>query len=273
MKILFPVVSALLFMLLSTCNPPVVVESKWAPSPPPFDGNPAPWKDVMQYPDDPQFGIGVRNDGTFLYLDMTSWKRDVNTQILRFGFTTWFTSPSKKGKRFGIHFPLGMKNAPPLHSTAERARDPQAMRERMEQTLQEMELLGPGKEDSIPVKTGVAESFGIIVRLFPSDENLVYQIKVPLRSDSLCKYAVDIGNDTLLNVTFESSVPDIDPHGQGESGSEMQPTGGGGMHGEGSGGGMHGGGHGHGGYSGTSAEAMPSAFTASFSIGLSRNPK
>ena len=281
MKKFFLIVSLCVLTLLSTCNPPAVVESRWTDSPIVFDGNPAQWKDIMEYPDDPQFGIGVRNDGTFLYLSMTSWKREVNKQILRFGFTTWFTSPSKKGKRFGIHFPLGMmKNAAARRADRESMHDPEAMKERMEEALQEMELLGPGKDDSVPVKTGVAESFGLIVRLFPSDENLVYQIKVPLRQDSVSKYAIDIGNDSLLKVTFESTVTDVDMHSRGEGGMGTPNMGGGGMSGGGRpGGGMGGGGAGRGmhgggrgGHAGPSAEEMPASFNASFSIGLARNP-
>jgi hypothetical protein len=213
---------------------------------------------------------------------MTSWKRAVNRQILRFGFTTWFTSPSKKGKRFGIHFPLGMrKNAATWRADRESMHDPEAMRERLQESLQEMELLGPEKNDSVPVKTAVAESFGLAVRLFPSDENIVYEIKVPLRQDSVSKYAMDIGNDSLLKVTFESTVPDVDMHSRGDGGMETQHMGGGGggMSGGGrSGGGMGGGGrgmHGHGGgggHAGPSAEEMPASFNASFSIGLAKSP-
>jgi hypothetical protein len=171
--------------------------------------------------------------------------------------------------------------------------DPEAMRSRMEAALQEMELLGPEKNDSVPVRTVVAESFGFTVRLFPSDENLIYEIKVPLQQDSLSKYAIDIGNDSLLKVTFESTVPDVDMHSRGEGGMEAPNMGGGGMSGGGrpggggmggGGGGMSGGGRpgggggggmpggGRGGPAGPSADEMPKSFNASFSIGLARNP-
>ena len=239
MKKIFLFVFLSILTLLSTCNAPAVVESSWTGSPIACDGDTARWNGVMQYPEDPQFGIGVRNDGTFLYLGITSWKRAVNRQILRFGFTTWFTSPSKKGKLFGIHFPVGMrKTGAAWRAGRESIHDPDAMRARMEEALQEMELLGPEKNDSVPVKTAVAESFGLVVRVFPSDENLVYEIKVPLRQDSVSKYAIDIGNDSLLNVTFESTVPDVDMHSQDEGGTETPHMGGGGM----SGGGRPGGG-------------------------------
>ena len=281
MKKYFPIVSLSVLTLLSTCNPPAEVESGWTDTPVACDGDTARWNNVMQYPDDPQFGIGVKNDGTFLYLSITSWKRAVNRQLLRFGFTAWFTSPSKKGKRFGILFPIGMmRNSAAWHSDRRSMHDPEAMKERMEAALQEMELLGPEITDSVPVKTAVAESFGLAVRMFPSDENLIYEIKVPLRQDSVSKYALEIGNDSLLLVTFESTVPDVDTRNRGDGAMEAPHMGGGGggMSGGGRpGGGMGGGGrgmhgNGRGGHAEPSAEEMPASFNASFSIRLARNP-
>ncbi len=265
MKIVFPIVSAAVFLLLSQCDSPVDIESKWADAEIAFDGNAVQWKDTMQYPTDPQFGIGVRNDSTCLYICITSWNRTVNRQILHLGFTTWFTSHSKKGKRFGIHFPLGMRgNAWTRHEENENRDDPEAMKARFQEALQELELLGPGKDDSIPVKTKVAESFGIAARMFRSEENLVYEIKVPLRQDSVRKYAIDPGNDSLLMVTFESTVHEVESHNSSE-GREGQP-------GMGGGGGRGMGGGGHGGEGRVGAEEMPDQFKASISIRLARKP-
>jgi hypothetical protein len=276
MKILFPVVFTFVLALLSACNSPVVVESKWTDAEIPCDADTSRWKNLMQNPDDPQFGIGVQNDGRFVYVRMMSWKREVNAQLLRFGFTTWFTGPSKKGKRFGIHFPLGIKrNAAGWHADREGGNDPEEAKARMEEALQEMELLGPGKDDSVPVKTRVAESFGIVVRMFPTDENLVYEMKVPLRQDSLCKYAIDIGPDTVIKMTFETDVPDMSEHGRGYGGRDAASIASGGRGNYGGGGhggqGMHGGG-GEGGRERSSADEMPEPFITSFSLRLAGRP-
>jgi hypothetical protein len=230
----------------------------------------------MQYPDNPQFGIGVKNDGKFLYLRVVSWKDSVNKEILRLGFTTWFTSPSKKGKRFGIHFPIGVKRtAEERRADKENRPDSAEMRSRWEEALQEMEFLCPENNDSIPVKTKVAESMGIVVGLFPSQENLIYEMKMPLREDSVCKYAIDIGKDSILKVAFESDVPKVGEHshgGGGQSGSGGGKSGGGGMGGGDGGRGMHSGGGEMRGGSGAGherpAEVAPEQFKASFFVTL-----
>jgi hypothetical protein len=283
MKIFFPLVFLFGCAFLFSCNSPADIQSKWTGSEVPCDADTSRWAGVMQNLDDPQFGIGVQNDGRYVYLRMISWKREVNKQLLRFGFTTWFTSPSKKGKRFGIHFPLGMrKNEADRRAERESRNDPEEVKTRMEEALQEMELLGPGKDDSVPVKTRVAESFGIVVRMFPSEANLVYEMKVPLREDSIAKYAIDIGKDSLMDVAFETDVPDVGAHSGGESHGEGggMPGGGGGsgMHGGGAGaGGMHGGGGGggvHGGGGGREgpAEEAQDQFRTSFSLKLAHQP-
>jgi hypothetical protein len=278
--LVFPAFAILL--LITTCEPPVVVQSTWTDSEPAMDTNPGQWKDAMKYPADPQFGIGVKNDGRNLYLCMTSWKRSENSQLLRYGFTTWFTSKSKKGKRFGIRYPMGMMGSG-AGSGAIRGRRPdtQDKKAMFDLAFQEMELLGPEKDDSVPVKTAIAESLGIGVRILPSEENLVYKLKVPLREDSSAKYAINIGTDSLLSVTFEMTVPDAGENHAGgqESSSEMPGAQGGGMGGGGrgmhgggmGGGGMHGsGGSTHGSHAGTAEEETQGPFKAAFSILLAK---
>jgi uncharacterized membrane protein YgcG len=277
MKIRFLFVSAMGLALFVSCRSKVFLESTWIDTEIAYGADTAQWNKVMQYPDDPQFGIGVQNDGRYVYLRVISWKRDVNKQLLHFGFTTWFTSASKKGKRFGIHYPLGMRrNATAWRADKEGGSDPEEMKARMEESLQEMELLGPGKDDSVPVKTRVAESFGIAVRMFPSQENLIYEMKVPLREDSICKYAIDIGKDTIIEAAFESDVPDLSErsHGEGHGeGGGMGGGGGGGMHGGGGGRGAYGGGGGgQGGHERSAADEMPDQFKASFFLRLAGKP-
>jgi hypothetical protein len=254
--------SLLLVLLLSTCDKPFVIKSAWTGSEIACDNDTIQWNGAMQATADPQFSIGIRNDARFLYLRMVSWKRVVNKQILHFGSTTWFTSPSKKGKRFGLHFPLGMRNNAALsHAELEAEGSAEDRKARIEESLQELEMLGPGKDDSLPVKTKVAESFGIVVRMFPTEENLVYEIKIPLHRDSATTYAVDIGKDSVMSVTFESDDSDQSGRGQGQRHDDLPGMGGGGA-GVGGGRGTHGGGNGlrHGGGAGAGGEGQQRSF-------------
>ena len=285
MKKVLLFIPVLAIVLLAACRPRIIVQSMWTDSQSAIDADSAQWKDATRYPSDPQLGIGVKNDGRNVYLCITSWKRAVNHRVLRYGLTAWFASKSKKGKLFGIRYPMGMaQSGAGWRANRDRQPDPNDGKSMLDLAFQEMELLGPEKTDSVPVRTVIAESLGIAVRIIPSEENLVYKVKVPLREDSLAKYAIDIGNDSLLSVTFETTVPDAAENRAG--GSEMSSAPGGGMHGGGmggggrgmrggggggGGGGMHGGG-GHGGHEASSTGDSQGPFNASFSILLARNP-
>ncbi|HUI91048.1 MAG TPA: hypothetical protein VLX68_02270 [Chitinivibrionales bacterium] len=271
------VLVAILLPILLGCKPQEIIQSKWTAPDSLLAADTSRWKGQVQYPDDPQFGVGARNDSKYLYLCLTSWKQDVNRRILRYGFTTWFTSKSKKRRLFGIHFPVGQTAGAPgggwrHHNGGQEAEGaPQIS----DESLQQMELLGPEKSDSVPVKTSVALTFGIVVKMFPTYESLVYLLKVPLNSDSVNKYAMDIGSDTLISLKCATDVPDITSGREGGEGGTsshaMGGSGGGGMHGRG-GGGMHGGGGGmHGGGGGRSAstsQEQVDSFTAGFTIRL-----
>ena len=262
MKILFPIASIFLLALISWCDMYADVESKWTDSEVAFGADTMQWKNVMRSPENPQFGFGVINDAKFLYMRVVSCKDSVNRQILRSGFTTWFSCSSKSGKWFGVHFPIGKKkNAEKKPSEKENMTDSAEFNAQRDNVPQEMELIGPETEDSIPVKTNVAESMGIVVRLFPSPEKLVYELKIPLRPDSVCKYAIDIGKDSVVNVIFQTDAPVLSNRGRGES----QNVGGGGSMGLGRSA------HKGGGHEGTSEEA-PVQFKEAFSLKLADKP-
>ncbi|MGA2508112.1 MAG: hypothetical protein ABSF80_11630 [Chitinispirillaceae bacterium] len=234
-------------MACAGCKPSLLLESQWRDHDITIDGNAGEWNDLIQYPQDLKMGIGVINDDRYLYLCLTSDDRATTSQILRYGFTVWFERRTQKDKLFGIDFPLGMNLSGTPHERHEDGeRDTAAMKERIKASLQTLALLGPGKNDTSPVPTRIAESLGIAVCIKPSHEHCVYELKVPLNQDSILKYAIDIGKDTLLDVTLESCGPDRENRPSSDMGEGGGSMGGGGMgHG-----GMGGGGMGHGGMGG-----------------------
>jgi hypothetical protein len=276
-------------MMICCCNS-LVLESYWKTSEIVIDGNPVEWNQMIQYPKDNQFGIGISNDDKFLYLCLSSWDRQTSIQIMTMGFTVWFETKSQNDKRFGIHFPLGMMKAgQPPFMRGRQGQDPEQMKEFMDAAMQEMEILGPGKNDSRTTKSIIAESYGITARILPSDRNLVYELKIPLNQDSLCRLAINTGSDSLIKLTLETTKPDFDkmggppgmgdrtPSGRGGSGmgpgGGMPPGGGGGFGGGMPPGGGMGGGMGPGDPPGGGTPSMPEQFKMELSVKLARNPQ
>jgi hypothetical protein len=258
-------------MMTCCCNSPVL-ESTWKTSEIVIDGNSVEWNQMIQYPKDNQFGIGISNDDKFLYLCLSSWDRQTSMQIMTMGFTVWFETKSQNEKKFGLHFPLGMMKAgQPPFMRGRQVQDPEQMKEFMDAAMQEMEILGQGKNDSLTIKSLIAESYGITARILQSQENLVYELKIPLNQDSLCRFAINTGNDSLIKLTLETTKPDFDKMGGPPGmGGRMPPGGmGGGM---GPGGGM-GCGMGPGGPPGGGTPSMPEQFKMELSVKLARNPQ
>jgi len=263
--------TAIIALLLSNCKS-IQLESRWLDRPLSYTGKVSEWNDCIVYPKDTKFGVGIMNDDKFLYICMTSWDANVSAQIMRMGFTSMFEPKDGKGKRLGIHYPMGMSRSGIRHETEE---GPEIMKEKLAESLEHIEILGPGKDDTCPTRTIISESMGIITRVLPFEGNCVYEMKVPLKADSVNKFAINAGEGETIQLTLETSSAgrekpnDPAAESAGPEGANMGGgMGGGGMHGGGHGGGH--GGHGAGGRSGGIGGMEP--FKQSFIIKLSPKP-
>jgi uncharacterized membrane protein YgcG len=235
-------------LLLVSCKS-IQLESRWLDRPLAFDGKASEWNDLILYPKDTKFGIGVMNDDKYLYLCMTSWDSKVSAQIMRMGFTAWFET---KSNRLGIHYPMGMTKSGLRHETDQ---GPEIMKEKITESLEHIEILGPGKDDTCPTRTVISESMGIITRIVSTEGNCIYELKVPLISDSIRKFAINILKNDIIKLKLETSTNEPgrtnieageSSSGEGMSGHAASGGMGGGMHAGGGHGGGSRGGHGAG---------------------------
>ena len=256
----------------------IQLDSRWIDRKISFEGKAAEWNDIIQYPQDAKFGIGVMNDDKYLYLCMTSWDQTVTSKIMHMGFTAWFETKSGKGKPMGIHYPIGMAKSGFRRGLDQ---DTEVMKAKILEALEHIEILGPGKDDTCPTRTIICESMGIITRIVSSEGNCVYEIKVPLNIDSTNKFAIGVGKDDIVQVKLETSTLDAErmKNVAGESAGQNSSGGMGGGGGGGMGGGMHGGGGGHGGgmhggggHGGGGGAGMSEPFKISFDVKLSNKP-
>jgi hypothetical protein len=217
-----------------------------------IDGSAEEWNGLMQHPEDSQVSIGLVNDEEYLYLCMISESRETSLGILMAGFTVLFENKAQKDRCIGVHFPLGRVSAPhppPSERNNDKGHEFETMMKGMEGSLQALALIGPGKNDTLPMAMRIAESLGVVVSIKPSKDGCVYELKVPLNPDARFKYALGIGNDSLMNATLitdEIQRPSGHGGGMGPGGGGMGP-GGGGMGPGGGGMGPGGGGMGPGG--------------------------
>ena len=87
----------------------------------------------------------------------------------------------------------------------EKEEGPEIMKEKLAESLEHVEILPPGKDDTCPTRTIISESMGIITRVVASEGNCVYEMKVPLKADSVNKFAINAGPGETIRLTLETS--------------------------------------------------------------------
>jgi hypothetical protein len=147
---------------------------------------------------------------------------------------------------------MGMTKSGLRHETDQ---GPEIMKEKITESLEHIEILGPGKDDTCPTRTVISESMGIITRIVSTEGNCIYELKVPLISDSIRKFAINILKNDIIKLKLETSTNEPgrtnieageSSSGEGMSGHAASGGMGGGMHAGGGHGGGSRGGHGAG---------------------------
>ena len=168
-----------------------------------IDGRDDEWRDARIYLDNLQASFGLLNDGDYLYLSLGLTDPVRQRQVLATGFTVWFDAEGKKGKTFGVRFPLGMREA--LESTQPmgaggvpgqrggkgmrgmRGRaggptadnDPSQMQRLFDKTMQrpELEIIGPHPHQTR--RLGLDETGAVQLGVGYHRGRLVYEARIP----------------------------------------------------------------------------------------------
>jgi hypothetical protein len=208
------------------------------------DGLDAEWQGAVSYIEKENIAIGLLNDEDYLYICLATVDARRVRQILGSGLTLWFDPEGGKEKRLGINFPLGKQlsredmDREKMPMPREEMPDPERLERMVEESAQEMVILGPGKNEHRRMPVYGSEQ--IQVKLGYSGGKLVYELRVPLIQDEQHPDAIGLGEGQFVGVWFETAEIDREmmrERMRDQMGGKM-PPGGRGM----SGGGMRGGG-------------------------------
>jgi len=190
------------------CNS-LELKSEWRDREIAVDGNNTDWLGAMYYFEDRNISVGILNDASSIYICMIAEDRLMRSQVMRQGFTIWFNPTGGKEKTFGIKFPIGMQGVEgqgfPM-GLREGERDQERIREQFEKSLEDLEILGPRKDDQ--KRMPVEEAKGIDIVVDPSGGLLVYELKVPLLHSEQHPYAVGAEAGDLIGIGLE--IPKMD---------------------------------------------------------------
>ena len=244
---LLTVLALILLLMLTGCSSHIL-ESRWSESQAAIDGIGAAWRDTLVSLDDKETFVGVLNDEDYLYIRLVTTNRDLESQIIRQGFTIWFDRDGGEQKKFGIRFPLGMDHfSGGRGSRREGKHEPEVpRRDSIYVPVNEVEILGA--DDGGTHRVAIASAGGIDARFQTSHDTLTYTLKSPISSSGYFPYTIGTRPGMIVGVTMESS---------NNRGEEKPPEGsdeGGGRRGGGIGGGGGHGGRGRYGSGGYSSE-------------------
>jgi hypothetical protein len=198
----------MLTILLAGCTT-LKLNSHWKDRDISINGENKDWLGAVYYFEDNNISAGVLNDDNFIYICMIAEEPLLRTQIMGQGLTIWFDPDGGKEKAFGIKFPLGRQAQPrremPMRQREEE-QDQEKRREFFGKSLEELEILGPKKDETrkMPVK----EVKGIEIAVDPSGGLLIYEVKVPLLHSEEHPYAVGAEAGDLVGIGIE--VPKMD---------------------------------------------------------------
>jgi len=180
------------------CGTTADVTSGWNNGQVVIDGSAKEWNTGLTELKDSHIFIGTRNDQDYFYLCLMTPEDQFRRQMMIPGLTIWFEP--ENGKKLGILYPMGIQSPEsPAPLRSEGSRDPED-RSRMEQfALQDLEILGPEKEDRNLLST--LQLPGISVKIGSSQGETVYELKIPLHRTTEHPYALEgAGNAVKLAI-------------------------------------------------------------------------
>ena len=234
-----PALSLILFLLtffLAGCGL-FEVDSKWRDREIVIDGKSGDWLNAMLYFEEERISLGLLNDDNSLYVCMIVDDPFIRGQIIRQGFELWFDPKDGKKKIFGIKFPLGMlePEKPPEDTEAKKVplkpgrseQEPENIGQALRRQMDELEILGPGKDES--QKMPVEKAEGIEVKIEIASGMIVYELKVPLQLSEEFPFAINAEPGDLIGVRLEVPKMDLGEMRRRMGGGRGMPGGMGGM--------------------------------------------
>lgn len=213
-------------LLLSGCGKPELVSQWRGERSIVIDGDDGDWRNARHLLEKENLVYGMLNDAEYLYLYFNLSDRRRQMQIARSGLSVWLDANGGKGRSFGVHYPLAMKETDlpetgPGLSGGGRGRgggrspggraalDPAQLDRLMERLVarRDFQILGPLSDQRTSSSGRIIA--GIEVAASWSEGRLIYELKVPLTRDAEHAYAVGVREGKPLGVGIEAPLPDF----------------------------------------------------------------
>jgi len=198
--------AAVLVLTLSGCGT-VELASTWRTSEIVVDGRSGDWGGHLRVVEKTPYAVGVLNDGEFLYLCLRGDAAAGAGSFERAGLTVWLDPKGGQQHFIGIHYPIGMDmpgfpaENKPLNDPSMGERRERPRQENAPEVPEEVEILGPGRDESTRMKR--EELKGFEVALAGSPGGFVYELRIPIKTGENSPIAVVVPPGGIMGIGFE----------------------------------------------------------------------
>jgi hypothetical protein len=185
------------------------------------DGDISEWEgSTMLYDSENGVKIGVLNDEDCIYVSAVIWGEAVKRKVMAGGMTLWIKDASEDDHILGINYPMGMARSSREKGFRNGMESEGNMRESESQKVKdkrggmledfvgdsnEVRFLGRGGEEKLLcVLPEIERKTGIALSLKEKRRSIIYEAKIPYRSEAGFKYSISQGNSGELDLTLET---------------------------------------------------------------------
>jgi hypothetical protein len=218
--------AAILFsaLFIAGCGSAQELTSSWPAQAIQIDGNSQDWQSGLQAFPKENYSVGLKNDGSYLYLCFITSDRSKIMSIMRSGMSIVLESPVNPAKNYTIRFPLVN---PALLREAVGSLGPDALQKEsvnfLFQELLDKQMQFNIIQGEILSTVNMKNKENIEVKMGSTNESVVLELKLPLATtESIFQVGAMPGDK--LNVTFETDPAKV-AFREGQSAGQSAPGG------------------------------------------------
>jgi hypothetical protein len=224
LKALILSISLALLTLSTGCSSTIKLTSTAAENRISLTGDPASWSGNLNYLPDEKVAIGVSNNEDYFYLCLITSDMGKVMPMFAKGFIVWLRTESDDASTIGIRYPL--------HNIADESRimlDPGRFREKgggvlIAQLIKKQDEIRILNKDKFPVRVvPTADSSALMAKLGYSNDQFIYELRVPLKIDEQNKYGINAHPGEKLYITFETERPERENYRGQDNQRGMKP--------------------------------------------------
>jgi hypothetical protein len=188
-----------------------------------IDGTMNDWSGYLTFNEDSNLAFGFLRDSSCFYFCLVTDDPDMRRQIVGRGLIVWLEGDKRAENRIGIKFPLGMmaSGLPRqdfIRNQSETGDENTDLS--FENFWNELEIQIPGEKTFSRYSINEIAQSGLEVRAGMAMEQLVVEMKIPIKREESKPYSLGSGNVSSVNLEIET--PEMDQEAMRERMASMQ---------------------------------------------------